>query len=66
MAIMCLAENEDNFIERVKKIIVAYTYDDKPVTVNDLKISNAIRKLMKEALKPNLIKGWYLKYPETK
>lgn len=55
MAIMCLAENEDDFIERVKKIIVAYTYDDKPVTVNDLKISNAIRKLMKEALKPNLV-----------
>lgn len=55
MAIMCLAENEDDFIERVKKIIVAYTYDDKPITVNDLKISNAIRKLMKEALKPNLV-----------
>ena len=52
---MCLAENEDDFIERVKKIIVAYTYDDKPITVNDLKISNAIRKLMKEALKPNLV-----------
>lgn len=55
MAVFCLAKDEDDFIERVKKIIVAYTYDNKPVTVNDLKISNAIRKLMLEAFSPNLV-----------
>lgn len=55
MAIMCLAENEDDFIERVNNIIVAYTLDKQPVRVSDLHISNAIRKLMKEALQPNLV-----------
>ncbi|MCH5179665.1 MAG: formate--tetrahydrofolate ligase [Erysipelotrichales bacterium] len=55
MAILCLAENPDDFMERVNKITVAYTYDDTPITVKDLKISKAILKLMKEALKPNLV-----------
>lgn len=55
MAIMCLAKNEDDFIERVKNIIVAYTFDDKPVYLKDLKISKAIDKLMREALKPNIV-----------
>jgi formate--tetrahydrofolate ligase len=55
MAIMCLARDEEDFKARVKKIIVAYTKDDKPVTVNDLRITNAIMLLMKEALKPNLV-----------
>ncbi len=55
MAILCLAENPDDFIERVNKITVAYTFDDKPITVKDLKISKAILKLMREALKPNLV-----------
>ena len=55
MAIMCLAENPEDFINRVNKIIVAYTYDDVAITVKDLKISKAIYKLMREALKPNLV-----------
>lgn len=55
MAIMCLAENPEDFINRVNKITVAYTYDDKAITVKDLKISKAIYKLMREALKPNLV-----------
>ncbi|MCH5171337.1 MAG: formate--tetrahydrofolate ligase [Erysipelotrichales bacterium] len=55
MAIMCLAENPDDFMARVNKIIVAYTYEDTPITVKDLRISKAILKLMKEALKPNLV-----------
>ena len=55
MAIMCLAKNEGDFIERVKKIIVAYTFDDKPVYLKDLNISKAIDKLMREALKPNIV-----------
>lgn len=55
MAIMCLSTSLKDFRQRVKKIIVAYTYEDLPVTVGDLNISNAICKLMKEAIKPNLV-----------
>ncbi len=55
MAIMCLAENEQDFMDRVNKIIVAYTYLDKPVRILDLRISHAIMKLMRDALKPNLV-----------
>ena len=55
MAIMCLSTSLEDFKARVNNIIVAYTYDDKPIRVRDLKISNAICKLMKEAIKPNLV-----------
>lgn len=55
MAVFCLATDEEDFIKRVKKIIVAYDYDEKPITINDLKITNAIRKLMKQAFMPNLV-----------
>jgi formate--tetrahydrofolate ligase len=55
MAIMCIARDAKDFHERIKKIIVAYTYDGQPITVKDLKVSNAVMKLMKEALKPNLV-----------
>lgn len=55
MAIMCLSENEDDFVQRLKRIIVAFSYENKPITVGDLKISNAVLKLMKNALYPNLV-----------
>ncbi len=55
MAILCLAENEEDFMKRVNNITVAYTFEDKAITVKDLQISHAIMKLMKEALKPNLV-----------
>ncbi|MBK5201991.1 MAG: formate--tetrahydrofolate ligase, partial [Spirochaetaceae bacterium] len=55
MAILCLAIDSNDFHERVKKIIVAYTYDNAPITVGDLRVSHAVMKLMKEALKPNLV-----------
>ena len=55
MAILCLARNEEDFLDRIGKIIVAYTYEGKPVTVKDLKITHAIMKLMKKALLPNLV-----------
>ena len=55
MAIMCLAKDEQDFRDRVNNIIVAYTFDDKPVYLRELRISNAIMKLMREALKPNLV-----------
>lgn len=41
--------------ERLSKIIVAYTYDDKPVTCADLKAQGAMTALLKDALKPNLV-----------
>ena len=53
--IMTLATSEEDFINRVNKAIVAYTFNDKPVTVGDLKMSNCIRKLMHNALMPNLV-----------
>jgi formate--tetrahydrofolate ligase len=55
MAIMCLAKDDEDFLARLEKIIVAYTFDNKPITVKDLRITHAIMKLMKEALKPNLV-----------
>lgn len=53
--IMTLAKNEDDFIERVNRAIVAYTFDKKPITVADLHMENAIRLLMHEALCPNIV-----------
>ncbi len=55
MAILCLSKDEEDFMKRTQQIIVAYTYDGKPIRVQDLRISKAILKLMKEALKPNLV-----------
>ena len=55
MAIMCLAKSKEDFLARVRRIIVAYDIAGKPITVDDLKISHAIMKLMREALKPNLV-----------
>lgn len=55
MAILCLAKSEEDFLARLKRIIVAFTYDGKPITVGDLEITHAIMKLMREALKPNLV-----------
>lgn len=55
MAIMCLATSKEDFKNRLGEIIVAYTYDNKPVYVKDLKITNAIMKLMKDALNPNIV-----------
>jgi formate--tetrahydrofolate ligase len=55
MAILCLADNPDDFERMTNEVIVAYTYEDKPVRIQDLKISHAIMKLMREAFKPNLV-----------
>lgn len=55
MAILCISKSEEDFKERIGNIIVAYNYDDEPVYLKDLKIQNAIMKLMKNALKPNLV-----------
>ncbi len=55
MAILCLSKNLKDFESKVKEAIVAYTYDDKPVTVGDLKVAGALAVIMKEAIKPNLV-----------
>lgn len=55
MAILCLAENMQDLKERLAKIIVAYTYDGKPVTAQELKAVGAMAALLKDAIKPNLI-----------
>lgn len=55
MAILCLAKDEEDFHERLLKIIVAYDINGKPITIKELNCSHAIMKLMKEALKPNLV-----------
>ena len=55
MAIMCLATSEEDFKNRVDNIMVAYDVDWNPVYLRDLHITNAIMKLMKNALMPNLV-----------
>ena len=55
MAILCISNDEEDFRNRVERIIVAYTYDGNPVYVKDFNITNAIMKLMKDALKPNIV-----------
>lgn len=54
MAILALAEDLQDLRKRFGKIVVAYTYDGKPVTAEDLKAAGAMAVIMKEAIKPNL------------
>ncbi len=55
MAVFCLASSITDLKERLSRIVVAYTYDDKPVTAGDLKVVGAMTALLKDALKPNLV-----------
>ena len=55
MAILCLADDMHDLKRRLGRIIVAYTFDGKPVTADDLKATGAMAALLKAALKPNLI-----------
>lgn len=55
MAVLCLASDIADLKERLARIIVAYTYDDKPVTAGELKAQGAMAALLKDALKPNLV-----------
>ena len=55
MAVLCLATDLIDLKERLGRIIVGYTYDDKPVTAGDLKAQGAMAALLKDALKPNLV-----------
>lgn len=55
MAVFCLATDIKDLKERISKIVVAYTYDNKPVKVKDLKVEGALTLLLKDAIKPNLV-----------
>lgn len=55
MGILCLANDLSDLKSRVARIIVAYTRDGNPVTVEDLKATGAVTLLLKDAIKPNLV-----------
>lgn len=55
MAVFCLASSMEDLKTRLSKLIVGYTYEDKPVTAGDLKAEGAMAALLKEAIKPNLV-----------
>lgn len=55
MAILCLADNLSDLKRRLGKIIVAYSFDGKPVTADDLQATGAMAALLKDAIKPNMI-----------
>ena len=55
MAVLCLSSGITDLKERLGRMIVAYTFDGKPVTAHDLKAEGAMTALLKDALKPNLV-----------
>lgn len=55
MAILCLSSDLEDMKARINRIIVAYTYDNRPVTVADLKVAGALTLLFKDAIKTNLV-----------
>ena len=55
MAILCLADDMNDLKRRLGRIVVAYTFDGKPVTAEDLNAVGSMAALLKDALKPNLI-----------
>ena len=55
MAVLCLSASLSDLKARLSRIIVGYTYDEKPITAGDLKAEGAMAALLKDALKPNLV-----------
>lgn len=55
MAILCLATSLEDLKQRAGRMIVAYTYDNQPVTVDDIEATGAVTLLLKDAIKPNLV-----------
>ncbi len=55
MAVLCLSDSILDLKNRLSRIIVGYTYDDKPVTCGQLKAAGAMAALLKDAMKPNLV-----------
>ncbi|HCP50954.1 MAG TPA: formate--tetrahydrofolate ligase, partial [Ruminococcaceae bacterium] len=54
-AILCLAKDLKDLKERLGKILIAYTYDGKPVYAKDIKADGAMTALLKDAINPNLV-----------
>ncbi len=57
MAVLCLASSITDLKERLSRIVVAYTYDEKPVTAGEIGAAGAMTALLKDALKPNLVQS---------
>ncbi len=55
MAVLCLSSSITDLKERLSRMIVGYTYDDKPVTAGDLNAVGAMTALLKDAIKPNMV-----------
>ncbi len=55
MAIFCLAKDLDDLKKKLSRMVVGYSYENKPVTVSDLKVEGALTLLLKEAIRPNLV-----------
>ena len=55
MAVLCLASDITDLKERISRMIIAYTYDNQPVTAGQIKAQGAVAALLKDALKPNLV-----------
>ena len=55
MAVLCLANDLADLKDRLSRIVVAYTYDGKPVTAGELKAQGAMTALLKDAIRPNLV-----------
>lgn len=55
MAILCLATDVQDLKERLRSIVIGYTFDHHPITVSDLKVEGALTLLLKDAIKPNLV-----------
>ncbi len=55
MAVLCLSSDLADLKNRLAKMVIAYTYDDKPVTAHDIKADGAMAALLKDAIKPNLV-----------
>ena len=57
MAILCLSKDLEDLKQRVARCIVAYTFDDRPVTLGELGVVGAVAVLLKDAIKPNLVQS---------
>jgi formate--tetrahydrofolate ligase len=55
MAVLCLAKDLEDLKNRVRRIVIGYTYDREPVTVGDLQVEGAVALILKDAIKPNLV-----------
>ena len=55
MAVLCLASSISDLKERLGRIVIAYTYNDEPITAADIKANGAMAALLKDAIKPNLV-----------